>query len=73
MGDPGAVVEKVVADFHVPVIRMLLRRHPDGGDTVDVRFAVTVSAEKIAAIADACRGIEGAASVSVAMPGLGGH
>lgn len=68
-GSALAAVESAVADFHVPVLRIVLRRHADGGDTVHVRFDAGVTSARIAEIADACRAIEGAAAVSVIMAG----
>lgn len=64
-----SAVEAVIADFHAPVERMLLRRDADGQDTVTVRFDVGFPAEKMASIADACRGIGGAGSVAVTLSG----
>ncbi|MEW5310883.1 MAG: hypothetical protein WDW38_002639 [Sanguina aurantia] len=48
-----SAVEAVMADFHAPVERMLLRRDADGQDTVTVRFDVSFPPEKLASIADA--------------------
>lgn len=64
-----SAVEAVMADFHAPVERMLLRRDADGQDTVTVRFDVSFPPEKLASIADACRGIDGAESVAVTLSG----
>lgn len=64
-----SAVEAVIADFHAPVERMLLRRDADGQDTVTVRFDVSFPPEKLASIADACRGIDGAESVAVTLSG----
>lgn len=64
-----SAVEAVIADFHAPVERMLLRRDADGLDTVMVRFDVAFPAEKLASIADACRSIEGADSVAITLVG----
>jgi putative Mg2+ transporter-C (MgtC) family protein len=59
----------VVADFHAPIERMNLRRDPDGQDQVTIRFATSFPTEKLAQIADACRQVEGAVSVSLFMAG----
>lgn len=64
-----SAVETVIADFHAPVERMLLRRDADGQDTVTVRFDLAYPAEKLALIADACRGITGAETVAVMLVG----
>jgi putative Mg2+ transporter-C (MgtC) family protein len=64
-----ASIESVVADFHAPIERMNLRRDPDGQDQVTIRFATHFPTEKLAQIADACRQVEGAVSVSLSMAG----
>jgi len=48
---------------------MLLRRDADGQDRVIIRFAADFPADKLAAIADACREIEGAEAVSFTTAG----
>ena len=68
-GQALAAVEAVVGDFRAPVDRMLLRRDADGSDTVIIRFAAGFPSDKLAAIADACREIDGAVSVSFSATG----
>ncbi len=64
-----SAVESVLSDFHAPIGRMLLARDVDGQDEVTIRFNVDFPAENLTAIADACRNIEGATSVSIAAAG----
>lgn len=66
-GSALSAVEAVLADFHAPVDRMTLRRDAEGQDTVTVRFDSRIPAEKLAAMADACRKIDGTVAVSVTM------
>lgn len=68
-GSALSAVEAVLASFHTPVDHMLLRRDADGQDRVIIRFAADFPAGKLAAIADACREIEGAEAVSFTTAG----
>jgi putative Mg2+ transporter-C (MgtC) family protein len=68
-GSALSAVEARLSDFHAPVERMSLRRDADGQDTVSVRFDSRFPTDKLVAIADACRDIDGAVAVSVSMVG----
>ena len=68
-GQALAAVEAVIGDFRAPVDRMLLRRDADGSDTVIIRFAADFPRDRLAAIADACREIDGAVAVSFSAAG----
>ncbi len=68
-GQALGAVEAVVGDFRAPVDRMLLRRDADGSNTVIIRFAADFPSDKLAAIADACREIDGAVAVSFSAAG----
>jgi putative Mg2+ transporter-C (MgtC) family protein len=71
-GTALSVVERAIDNFHTPVRNMVLRRDPDGHDTVDVRFSIPITLDKLAEMADACRAIEGVNGVTIAVPGRSG-
>jgi putative Mg2+ transporter-C (MgtC) family protein len=68
-GSALSSIERVLDNFHAPVRQMVLRRQQDGHDIIDIRFAAAVSFDNLTEMADACRAIEGAGTVSIAMPG----
>ena len=64
-------VERVLDKYRAPVRKMILRRQADGQDVVAIQFAIAMDMSKLAEIADACRAIEGAVSVTMAQPEAG--
>lgn len=66
---PLADCERTVAGYHLPVVRMVLRREPDGGDAVTILFSRPVKAERLAELADGLRTLDGIRSVEYEVPG----
>lgn len=64
-----ATVERILNHAHAPVRHMALHREPDGYDTVEIRFAQALDLQKLSALADACRSIEGTRAIRIALPG----
>jgi putative Mg2+ transporter-C (MgtC) family protein len=67
-GSTLSSVERVLNHFHAPVRYMILRRQQDGHDTLDVRFASAIAFDKLTEMADACRAIEGAGTITISAP-----
>ncbi len=60
---PLAACERTVAGYHLPVVRMVLRRDPDGGDAVTIIFDRPVRPDRLAELADGLRGLDAVRSV----------
>jgi len=56
---PLGAVEDVVARRHLPLRKMILRRHEDGEDQLDLLFDRTLRREQLAALADDLRRLDG--------------
>lgn len=66
---PLAECERTVAGYHLPVVRMVLRREADGGDAVTILFSRPVQAERLAELADGLRTLDGIRSVEYEVSG----
>lgn len=60
--------ETVLAEQHLPFVKTILRREPDGDDIVTVLFAHPVRREQLATVADAMRDLDGFKSATYAAP-----
>ena len=60
---PLAAVEALVAQQHLPLRKMILRRHDDGEDHLDLLFDAAVRDAQLLALAEALRKLEGLQAV----------
>lgn len=60
---PLAAVEALVARQHLPLRRMILRRHDDGADRLDLLFDTAVRGAQLLALAEELRKLDGLQAV----------